>query len=547
MAENEAPSSQPATTTPAGKTAVRGNKKLRFLVVGAGSRGHAYAEAVTESTSAVIYAVAEPRPYNRQEFGETFIWGEGKTPAEGQEFSDWRDWLKWEQARRQKVEQGIPGVPEGVDGVFVCALDEMHVEIMCAIAPLNLHVLCEKPLATSLEDCLTIYRAFVPRGKEDSAPSKVFSIGHVLRYSPHNMRLRRLLLTDRVIGDIVSIEHTEPVGWWHFSHSYVRGNWRRETKEGVGSLLTKSCHDVDFLIWLLSSPPPGAPRDTPPHAPRTITSSGMLTQFLQKRKPKEAGNATNCLTCPIERKCTYSALRIYNDLQVAKGDTKWPVSIVSPDIEDTFKASGMGAAERLLKSKLAEDYDKASTPDEKIASRPWFGRCVWESDNNVCDDQFVTITWDDDESEATKSLPSRNAKSATLHMVAPTEKQCERRGWVYGTKGEIEYDSRTIRIYSFETHEFTTVNIPKAQNPKEDRAHGGGDWGLTRMFVGAVDAVENQGWDVRDAQNHFVGCTLEEAVRSHAVVFAAEEARREEKVVRWQNWWDQKMKSFVAA
>jgi hypothetical protein len=46
---------------------------------------------------------------------------------------------------------------------------------------------------------------------------------------------------------------------------------------------------------------------------------------------------------------------------------------------------------------------------------------------------------------------------------------------------------------------------------------------------------------VQRAQTHFVGCTLEEAVRSHAVVFAAEEARREEKVVRWKEWWAEKL------
>lgn len=528
-------------------------KKLRFLVIGAGSRGHRYSEAVTEATSAIIHAVAEPRPYNRQEFGEAFIWGKNGQPAEGQEFSDWRDWLKWEQERREKVAKGDQNVPVGVDGVFVCALDEMHVEIMCAIAPLNLHVLCEKPLATSLEDCLAIYRAFVPKGREDEGPSKVFSIGHVLRYSPHNMRLHQLLLTERVIGDIISIEHTEPVGYWHFSHSYVRGNWRRETAAGVGSLLTKSCHDIDFLVWLLSSPPPGAPKDYPYHAPRTISSAGKLTQFLKKRKPKEAGSATNCLSCPIERKCVYSSVRLYKERQLDKGETGWPLHIVCPDIEDTFETSGKDAAEKLLMGALAQDYDKTATPDKEMASRSWYGRCVWESDNNVCDDQFVTITWDDeeeeDESTATdgnRKYPARISKTANLHMIAPTEKQCDRRGRVYGTEGEIEYDSRSIKIFSFATNQFTTVDIPKAKNPKEEQAHGGGDWGLTRMFIGAVDAVENQGWNVSDAQREFIGCTLEEAVRSHAVVFAAEEARREEKVVKWQSWWDQQMKSSVA-
>lgn len=520
-------------------------KKLRFLVIGAGSRGNAYAKAVTEATSAVIHAVAEPRPYSRQKFGERFIWGEGNTPTEGQEFSDWREWLEWEKERRRKAAQGDgSSVPVGVDGVFVCVLDEAHAEIMCEIAPLNLHVLCEKPLATSLQDCLRIYRALVPEGQENTGPSKIISIGHVLRYSPHNMRLRELLLKDRVIGDIISIEHTEPVGWWHFAHSYVRGNWRRETPEGVGSLLTKSCHDIDFLLWLLSSPAPGAPIDTPPHMPRTITSSGRLTQFRRSRKPKEAGAATNCLSCPIKQQCNYSAVRIYDDLNLARGKASWPVKIVSPDIEDTYHTLGVEAARKRLLEKLAEDYDRETMPDEKIASRAWYGRCVYESDNNVCDDQFVTLTWDDDDDPRNKGQPSRIAKTATLHMIAPTEEQCDRRGRVYGTAGEIEYDSRTIRIYSFDTCSTTTIEIPRAKNPREESHHGGGDWGLTRMFVGAVDAVENQGWDVRKAQSHFVGCTLEEEVTSQAVVFAAEEARRGEHVIRWKEWWDSKKAAF---
>jgi predicted dehydrogenase len=80
--------------------------------------------------------------------------------------------------------------------------------------------MCEKPLAPSLDDCVTIYRAL----SLDSslAPSTIFSIGHVLRYSPHNMLLRKLLLEDKVIGEIMAVNHTEPAGWWHFTHSYVR-------------------------------------------------------------------------------------------------------------------------------------------------------------------------------------------------------------------------------------------------------------------------------------------------------------------------------------
>lgn len=504
---------------------------LRFLTIGAGSRGNSYAQAVTNATTAVIYAVAEPDTYRRQSFGKSYIWRNGNAPCDGQEFKDWKDWLEWETQRRKKIKDGDVGVENvspGVDGVFICTLDEMHLEILKAIAPLNLHIMCEKPLATSLEDCLAASAALT------SIPQKkVFAIGHVLRYSPHNKLLRQLLLTDRVVGDIVSLEHTEPVGWSHFAHSYVRGNWRRETAAGDGSLLTKCCHDIDIILWLLSSPPPGSALDHPYHLPKSISSMGSLTQFKKNRKPIAAGDATNCLSCPIERDCNYSAIKLYDEMHLAQGHTGWPVKIVQPDMEDLLKSSGMETARKALYKSLSEDYDSQSTPDAEIASRPWYGRCAWESDNNVCDDQFVTISWDDEDDGTGK----HGAKLANLHLIAPTEKQCERRGRVYGTLGELSYDSETITYTKFSTGETEIVKIPPP-SPSEPESHGGGDYGLTRAFVQAVDAVENQGWEVQRTQVEILGVTLEEAVRSHAVVFAAEEARREGKVVNWNEWWN---------
>jgi predicted dehydrogenase len=191
----------------------------RFLVIGAGSRGNSYARAMRDSTNGFCVAVAEPIPFKRQQFGRNFIWGKND-PSEGQEFSDWTEFLKFELERRKRAADG-ESVPEGVDGVFICVQDHLHKDVIVGLKELNLHVMCEKPLATNMDDCVAIYRALLPANKDKKA-EKIVSIGHVLRYSPHNMLLRKLLLEDKVIGDVLSINHTEPVGWWHFSHSYVR-------------------------------------------------------------------------------------------------------------------------------------------------------------------------------------------------------------------------------------------------------------------------------------------------------------------------------------
>ncbi|KAF2645046.1 streptomycin biosynthesis protein StrI [Massarina eburnea CBS 473.64] len=515
-----------------------------ILVIGAGSRGTAYATAALDSTNSVIIAVAEPIAYKRERFGRRYIWGgeNGDAVTEKRaemEFVDWRAWVKYETSRRERERAGEK-VERGVDAVFVCVLDEMHEEVVCGIAPLGVHICCEKPMSTRLQSCINIYKALkgasTPVNGSMAKKETIFGICHVLRYSPHNMLLRQLVLEKEVIGDVLSIEHVEPVGWWHFSHSYVRGNWRKESKTAP-SLLTKSCHDIDFLMWLLCSPPPNADAGTKPHLPSYLTSTGSRKFFRKERKPQAAGSATNCLSCPHEQDCIYSAKKIYKENNLDLGNTGWPVNIVNPEIEEIYKTAGKKAASKQLLEDLSQDYT-AGTPVSEVEARPWFGRCVWEADNNVCDDQCVTVTWDDDPLPHSTSLKGRGAKTAQFHMIAFTEKICQRRGRIYGTAGEIEYDSTVIKVHNFATGD-TKVYTPHYAAG----GHGGGDAGLARQFLMAVNAVDRQGVQVEDAQRGFLGCDLEEAFRSHAAVFAAEAARTERNVVDWKKWWNEQVES----
>ncbi|KAL2891662.1 putative oxidoreductase YjhC [Ceratocystis lukuohia] len=509
----------------------------RFLIIGAGSRGNAYGKGIKDATNGVIAAVAEPDSYKRQRYGQKFIWGYGGTASEGQAFADWKEFIVYENERRKRAARGDANVPPGVDGVFVCVLDEMHREVVVALGPLNLHVMCEKPLATSLQDCIDMYK--VLRTSPESGPQRsVFSIGHVLRYSPHNVLLRRLLLEKKVIGDILSVVHTEPVGWWHFTHSYVRGNWRRSDMTGP-SLLTKSCHDIDLILWLLSSPVhPGKGR---PHLPTTVSSIGKLQHFRKARKPKAAEGATNCTKCALgDEGCMFSAKNVYlgPKLQgVESGNTGWPVKIVLPDIE---AYSTMEAKHAAMLTELQKDY-APDTPDEIVRSRNWFGRCVFDGDNNVCDEQVVTIQWEDDQvQEAGADGGNRLAKTATFHMVAQTHKICQRYSNFHGTAGEIHADSRIITVTDFRTGQVTCHEAST-----EDTGHGGGDIGLSVQFVHAVNSVKNGELSAEDAQLKFMGCTLEEVLRSHAMVFAAEEARLSNKVVDWEKWWGAEVQTLL--
>jgi hypothetical protein len=319
------------------------------------------------------------------------------------------------------------------------------------------------------------------------------------------------------------------------------------------SLLTKSCHDIDFLMWLLCSPASPTSGGTP-HLPSFISSTGNLNQFRKARKPKAAGSATNCLSCPIEQTCLYSAKSIYTDKLLNPDDLEWPLKSVVPEIEDLYNNEGKPAAEKRLLEALAEDYTSA-TPDEEVKQRSWYGRCVFDGDNDVCDDQVVTITWDDDPlpipklenghaangvngstTEEVGGLEGRTAKTAIFHMIAPTEKVCERRGRIYGTTGEISYDSNTITVHSFSTNKIVTY--PTAVVSK---SHGGGDVLMAENFCRAVQAVVEGEMAPDVAQRVWLGCEIEEIVRSHVAVFAAEKARRERAVVDWEQFWEEEV------
>ncbi|KAL8946279.1 MAG: hypothetical protein Q9222_007302 [Ikaeria aurantiellina] len=450
---------------------------LKLLIIGAGARGNAYARAVTESTNACIYAVADPIQQKRDALGSKYIWKDTK-PAEGQSFGDWKEFLRYEKSRRDK-QNAEEAVEPGVNGVFVCTLDTMHAGIIMELAPLGLHIMSEKPLATSLRDCVEIWRKLQPT--YEPSPRAVFSVGHVLHYSPHNMLLKKLLLEDFVIAP-----------------------------SGSGNA---------------------------PHLPVRIASMGSLKYFKRSRKPNLAGYATNCLSCPAEPECIYSAKKIYQDKFLASGNAGWPIHIIDPEIEDLVGKKGMGWATGRFNERLAEDYS-SNTPGNEIPSRPWFGRCVYECDNDVCDDQTVMIEWEDNPPPRSEHLAmverlrGRGAKTATFHMIAQTERQCERRGRVYGSKGEIEYDSKMIRVFDFATSK------AKVHHPHQaGGGHGGGDEGLTQHFVHAIEAVEEGRMTVEQAQKDYIGCTLEDVVRSHAIVFAAEEARKGKKIVSWADWW----------
>ncbi len=164
---------------------------------------------------------------------------------------------------------------------------------------------------------------------------------------------------------------------------------------------------------------------------------------------------------------------------VSKGNTDWPAEVLVdglPDIENITDALKNGP----------------------------YGKCVYESENDVCDNQIVNMEF-------------ANGSTASFTMIAFTSLICDRQLRMHFSHGEIVGDMHTFTVTDFRT------GASKKHAPKADGSsgHGGGDMGLIRTFVEAV----------RSEDQRLLRTDIDEIVKSHLTVFAAEASRREGRVV----------------
>ncbi|MBA3944381.1 MAG: Gfo/Idh/MocA family oxidoreductase [Herpetosiphonaceae bacterium] len=410
---------------------------IRLIVVGAGSRGTGYATYARQHPEQVqIVGVAEPRDFYRERLADDY-----DIPFD----NVCNDWC-------QLTER-----PKFADGVIIAVQDAEHADPAIAFANLGYHILLEKPMAPSSEDC----RRIVEAAKRNDV---IFAVCHVMRYTHYTQQLKAIIDSGR-IGTIVSIAHLEPVGYWHQAHSFVRGNWRNEAQSSP-MLLAKSCHDVDWLRYIMGQPCV------------QVSSFGSLKHFRPEERPD--GATDRCLTCPVEPRCPYSAIKIYLG-RVERGETGWPVNVLTPDVTVTGVT-------------------------EALRTGP-YGRCVYGCDNDVVDHQVVNMVF-------------ANGATASFTMTAFT-KQRDRETRIFGTHGEIYGDGSTIEIYDFLTDQTEVITTDQSSDGSILTGHGGGDYALMQHFVAALAS--------NDATQILSG--PQESLETHLTVFAAETARREGRVV----------------
>ena len=131
----------------------------------------------------------------------------------------------------------------GVEWVMVFSPNAFHHDQILAAFKAGKHVFSEKPIGTTIEDCIDIYEAYKKYGR-------FFATGFVLRYAPIYRKVKEMLDSGK-FGKIISINAEENVAPYH--GGYIMMNWRRNTAVSGPHILEKCCHDLDLINWFCQS------------------------------------------------------------------------------------------------------------------------------------------------------------------------------------------------------------------------------------------------------------------------------------------------------
>lgn len=411
-----------------------------IAIIGLGNRGTGYMRWIKRfhSSEAKINAVCDIRPEALEDIAPLY-----KIPPE-MRFASYKDMF---------CNGPI------ADALMITTQDSSHYEIAkAAIKAGYKFILMEKPVSGNIDECTDL--------RDDAhANGVVIVVCHVLRYSYYFSKIKEILQSG-AIGDIIAINHTENVAYFHFAHSYVRGDWKSE-EASTPSILAKCCHDLDLISWYAES------------ECVEVDSTGKVYYFNRAHAP--AGAAERCLSdCPASGTCPYNAEKLY--------------------ITDPFwKAKFIKYMRRKLtgrtKSKKADVYESLRTGD--------YGKCVFLSDNDVCDFQTVHMRF-------------KNGIDATLTMNAFSDKMF-RECHIVGTKGELIGYNHSLKLCVF-------GSSPQKVHIKGLKVggHVEGDIKLIDSFIkliyGKLPSLDGI-------------TTIDATIPSHAIAAEAEKKRKERNAV----------------
>lgn len=194
-------------------------KKIRFGITGSGYMGRTHAQAIkTLSSTAELVA----------------IWGGTRAPALAERYgADYEPSLEGLMKR------------DDIDAIVISTPHHLHVKEVLLALENGKHVLIEKPMATTVEDCDRMLAAAAKRGL-------VTAVAHNLRYRVNLPKVRQLIM-DGSIGKIQSMHYSmirQLANAGNFGGNKL--GWVN-LPEAVGFVIDGLPHGVDAMRWATSS------------------------------------------------------------------------------------------------------------------------------------------------------------------------------------------------------------------------------------------------------------------------------------------------------
>lgn len=188
--------------------------------------GVEHLENIAHLDGAVVTAVSDPVEARRAAGAATVASFGGDAPSL---FSD----------HRELIESGQ------CDAVVIASPNMTHVDVLGDVLESDLHVLVEKPLCTTVEDCQRVVDA-----AEAGPGDRVVWMGLEYRYMPPTTALLGELATG-VAGSVKMVAIREH----RFPFLVKVGDWNRFNRNTGGTLVEKCCHFFDIMRLIADSEP----------------------------------------------------------------------------------------------------------------------------------------------------------------------------------------------------------------------------------------------------------------------------------------------------
>jgi predicted dehydrogenase len=246
------------------------HKKMRYVIVGVGSRSHMYQKAIQQNYNQYCELVGLcdvnlGRLQLAQKRSHDFI---GDAPP----IYDAKDFDKM-------IQESKPDV------VIVTTVDGFHHKYIIRGMELGCDVITEKPMTIDGDKCQNIIDTQKKTGRK-------CTVTFNYRYSPPRSQVKDILMSGE-IGDLLSLDFHWMLNTFHGADYFRR--WHSQKKFSGGLMVHKATHHFDLVNWWLSA------------IPVSVYANGKREFYTPKMVKRFGLNNSHerCLTCPEKSKCGF--------------------------------------------------------------------------------------------------------------------------------------------------------------------------------------------------------------------------------------------------